>query len=443
LYAAALASVFVGAACGNESGSKSGVSGSGAGGQAGAGTTILAGASSLGGSGAAGLATGGSPFGGSGAGTSSASGSGGSGGSGGAGGAPPKMAGVPLVYVGGFGDFPLRVYELNKQTGALTRRGGDESGGRSPSYLALSPSGQHLYNVNEDDGASAGVTAHHIKADGTLEPLNHQAGTDKTPQQACNGSCGFTHLAVDPGGHFLVAANYNGGSVSSFPISPDGSLGPEKTLLDFGNQAQAHSVAFDASGKYAFVPTLGLDRVQQLLLAGDGALSANSPASVASLDGAGPRHIALHPSGKLAFVINETASSVTPYAVSADGKLTPGVSVSSLPAGFDGESYGQHVEVSPNGRFVYASNVGHDSIAVFSVDLSTGALTHLQDQPSGGAWPRDFDVDPNGDVLVVANRDSNSLCVFAIGQDGKLSTLGGPTTVPAEPSAVLIRYNAN
>ena len=164
---------------------------------------------------------------------------------------------------------------------------------------------------------------------------------------------------------------------------------------------------------------------------------------MASQNGVGPRHIALHPNGQLAFVVNETASSVTPYAVSADGKLTPGASVSSLPAGFDGESYGQHVEVSPNGRFVYASNVGHDSIAVFSVDASSGALTHLQDQPSGGAWPRDFDVDPNGDVLVVANRDSNSLCVFSIGQDGKLSTLGGPTTVPAEPSAVLIRYNAN
>lgn len=353
------------------------------------------------------------------------------------------MAGVPLVYIGGFGDFPLRVYELNKQTGVLTRRGGDENGGRSPSYLALSPSGQYLYNVNEDDGEFAGLTAHHIKVDGTLEPLNHQAGTDKTPQQACNGSCGFTHLAVDPGGHFVVAANYNGGSISSFPISQDGSLGPEKALLDFGNQAQAHSVAFDASGKYAFVPTLGLDRVQQLLLGNDGALSANLPANVASQNGAGPRHIALHPNGKLAFVVNETVSSVTPYAVSADGKLTPGASVSSLPAGFNGESYGQHVEVSPDGRFVYASNVGHDSIAVFSVDVGSGALTHLQDQPSGGAWPRDFDVDPNGDVLVVANRDSNSLCVFAIGQDGKLSALGGPTTVPAEPSSVLIRYNAN
>src|SRR6185436_21174200 len=106
-----------------------------------------------------------------------------------------------------------------------------------------------------------------------------------------------------------------------------------------------------------------------------------------------------------------------------------------------GESYGQHVEVSPDGRFVYASNVGHDSIAAFAVEPASGVLTHLQDQPSGGAWPRDFDIDPNGEALVVANRDSNALCVFSIGADGKLTAKGQPTTVPAEPSSVVIRYS--
>jgi 6-phosphogluconolactonase len=356
-------------------------------------------------------------------------------------GARAQVSGTPLVYVGGFGDFPLRGYQLNKQTGALTQRGDDVDGGRSPSYLALNPAGTHLYNVNEDDGTAAGVTAHRIKADGSLERLNHQAGTDQTPPQACGGSCGFTHLAVAPSGKFVVAANYNGGSVSVFPIAQDGSLGPEKQLLDFGNQAKAHSVAFDLAGKYAFVPTLGLDQVQQFLLGADGMLSPNTPAKVSTEVGAGPRHIVVHPNGALAFVINETKSTLTPYALSSDGKLSPGASVSTLPAGFSGESYGQHVEVSPNGRFVYASNVGHDSIAVFAVDVTSGVLTHVQDQPSGGAWPRDFDVDPNGEVLIVANRDSNTLNVFAIGADGKLTPTGQPTTVPAEPSSVLIRYN--
>ena len=345
-----------------------------------------------------------------------------------------------MVYVGGFGDFPLRVYELNKQTGALTQKGGDEPGGSSPSYLALDPSGTHLYNANEDNGNAAGVTAHHIKADGTLEPLNHQKGTDNTPQ-SCNGSCGFTYLAVDPSGKFVFAADYDGGSVSVFPINPDGSLAAEKQLIDFGSQSEAHSVAFDPAGKFAFVPTLGSDQVQQLVLGADGMFSPNTPPQVASAAGAGPRHIALHPNGKLAFVMNETISSVTPYKISADGKLSPGTSVSSLPAGVGGETYGQHIKVSPDGRFVYGSNVGHDSIVVFSVDATSGALTQIQDLPSGGAWPRDFDVDPNGELLVAANRDSDALAVFAIGQDGKLTPLGQPTKVPAQPTSVVIRYN--
>ncbi len=284
------------------------------------------------------------------------------------------------------------------------------------------------------------MTAHHIKADGTLEPLNHQKGTDNTPAQACNASCGFTYVAVDPSGKFAIAANYDGGSVSVFPINADGSLGAEKQLLDFGSKSEAHAVAFDPGGKFAFVPTLGVDQVQQLRLGADGTLSPNTPAKVASAAGAGPRHMSVHPNGKLAFVVNETASSVTPYQISADGKLSPGASVSSLPAGVGGEAYGQHIKVSPNGHFVYVSNVGHDSIAVLAVDQSNGALTQLQDQPSGGAWPRDFDIDPNGELLVAANRDSNSLAVFAIGQDGKLEPLGQPTTVPKQPTSVVIRY---
>jgi 6-phosphogluconolactonase len=442
LHAATLASVlgFWGCGSGADSGSRPGVSaGSGSGGQAAGGAAAsggAAGSNATAGASSAGAPSGGAPSGGTATGASGSSGVGG----GGAGG-PAQLGGTPLVYVGGFGNFPLRVYELNKATGALTQRGGDEDGGRSPSYLALDPLGTHLYNANEDNGTTAGVTAHHIKADGTLEPLNHQQGTDNTPAATCNGSCGFTHVAVDPSGKFVIAADYDGGSVSVFPINQDGSLGAEKQLLDFGSQAAAHCVAFDPAGKYAFVPTLGANAVQQLKLGADGMWSANTPPDVASPGNAGPRHMAMHPSGKLAFVINETASSLTPYTISADGKLTAGTSVSSLPQGFSGESYGQHVKVSPDGRFVYGSNVGHDSIVVFTADQNSGALTPLQDQPSGGAWPRDFDLDPNGEVLVVANRDSNSLAVFTIAKDGKLTPLGQPTTVPDQPSSVVIRYN--
>ena len=424
--------------CGSDSGAgPRGAAGASIGGTA-AGSTAGSGPSA-GSNATAGAAAGGVSTAGASSGGMPSAGGGGSNNAGSAG-APPKASGTPLVYVGGVGNFPLRVYELNPATGALTQKGADEDGGRSPSYLALDPSGTHLYNANEENGDTAGVTAHQIKADGTLAPLNHQKGSDKTPQ-SCDGSCGFTHVAVDPTGKFVLAADYDGGSVSVFPINPDGSLGAEKQLLEFGSDAEAHSVAFDPAGKFAFVPTLGLDQVQQLKLGADGMLSANSPANVMSPGNAGPRHMSVHPGGKLAFVINETASTVTPYAISADGKLAPGSSVSTLPSGANGESFGQHIKLSPDGHFLYGSNVGHDSLVVFSVEQSSGALTWLQDQPSGGAWPRDFDVDPNGELLVAANRDSNSLAVFEIGNDGKLSALGQPTIVPEQPTSVVIRYN--
>ncbi|HXK20139.1 MAG TPA: lactonase family protein, partial [Polyangiaceae bacterium] len=426
LLVATLASVLSSFACGSDPGARSAsAAGTSSGGQAlggaaqgGTAGALAAAGSSVGGqtqpsggTASGGISNGGVSNGGvsnggaSTAGTMSGGAASGAGGSGaGAGGGPPKATGTPLVYVGGFGQFPLRAYELDKSSGALKQRGGDEDGGSSPSYLALDPSGTHLYNANEDDGSTAGVTAHHIKADGTLEKLNHQQGTKKT----CNGSCGFTHVAVDPSGKFLFGADYDGGSVSVFPINADGSLGAEKQMLDLGSGSEAHSVAFDPGGKFAFVPTLGIDQVQQLKLSADGTLTANSPPNVAAASNSGPRHMAMHPNGKLAIVINETASTLTPYAVSADGKLTPGASVSSMPQGVSGKVYGQHLKLSPDGHFLYCSNVGHDSLGVFSVNQTNGALTWLQDQPSGGAWPRDFDVDPNGEFLVAANRDSKS-----------------------------------
>jgi 6-phosphogluconolactonase len=241
----------------------------------------------------------------------------------------------------------------------------------------------------------------------------------------------------------VFAADYDGGSVSVFPINQDGSLGAEKQMLDFGGKAEAHCVAFDPGGKFAFVPTLGLDQVQQLKLGADGVLSANSPANVMSAQNAGPRHVTVHPSGKLAFVINETASTMTPYAIAADGKLTAGTTVPTVPQGTGGEFYGQHVKISPDGHFLYGSNVsdgGPNSIVVYSVDQTSGALTWLQDQPTGGKWPRDFDVDANGELLISANRDSNDLTLFKIGADGKLSPLGQPTKVSDQPTAVVIRY---
>jgi 6-phosphogluconolactonase len=341
------------------------------------------------------------------------------------------LLGSPVVFVGGFGaNYPLRVYDLDKTTGALTQRGGDFDAGADPSYLALDPTRTHLYAANENDGAEGGVTALSIGADGKLTKLNHQTGSDK----------GFTHVAVDPSGKFVLGASYNGGSVSVFPISADGSVGAEIDNVDFGPDSKAHCVGFDKTGKYVLIPTLGAGQVQQLQLGADGMLSPSTPPNVTAPSGAGPRHIAVHPNGKLAFVANELNSTLTPYQLSADGKLTAGTTVSSLPTDFNGTNKGAHVELSPDGRFVYASNRGHNSIAVFSADPTTGALTLVEHEPTRGNTPRDFDVDPNGDVLIVANQDSANLSVYKIEPDGSLTPLGSPTPSAPNPSAVQIHY---
>lgn len=354
-------------------------------------------------------------------------------GSSGAAGAPPQEPGRSLVYVGGFGDFRVRAYELDERSGKMTPKGESVDAGPSPSYLAIDLTHRHLFAANEVDGAGAGVSVLNIRSDGTLEPGNHRSGSDN----GCDGSCGFTFLAVSPSGKHVVAASYSGGSASVFPIGVDGLLGAESSLLDFGAGAKAHGVAFAPTGGSLLVPTLGLDRVQQLLLSDDGKLSAAAAPSTSVTPAVGPRHVALHPNGKLAFVMNETSSSITPC-VLANGTLTPGKAVSTLPAGFAGESYGQHVEVSPDGRFVYGSNVGHDSIAVFAADPTSGALTLIEHRPSGGAWPRDFDLDPQGQVVVAANRDSHTLTLLSIGGDGKLTPLGDPVEIPGQPSVVVV-----
>ena len=176
------------------------------------------------------------------------------------------------------------------------------------------------------------------------------------------------------------------------------------------------------------------------MIDGDGRLTPNTPATVGTANGAGPRHIAMHPSGTLAFVINELDSTMVPYQVSATGTLTPGTSVSTLPAGFNGQNSGAHVEVTPDGKYVYGSNRGHDSIVAFSADQTTGALTLIEHEPSRGRTPRDFDMDPDGRFIVVANQQSSSVAAFRIETDGKLTPLGDTKGGPAGAQAVQIVY---
>src|SRR6478752_1586925 len=222
-------------AAGGGSSGASPAAGSNAGGQGTAGTTSptpTAGSASVAGTGAGGAgasSSGGSAGNTGGGGATAGSGTGSGGAGGGTGGGSAMLKGTPIVFVGGFGSgYPLRAYNLDKTTGALTQRGSDFDAGTDPSYLALDPSRTHLYAANENDGAEGGITALKINTDGSLTKLNHQTGSD----------LGFTHVAVDPTGKYVLGASYNGGSVSVFPINSDGSIGAQADNVDFGGSAQ-------------------------------------------------------------------------------------------------------------------------------------------------------------------------------------------------------------
>jgi 6-phosphogluconolactonase len=363
----------------------------------------------------------------SGAAGSAPSGGGGAGGSGSTTGGAASTSTKSVVYVGGFNNDPLHLYDLDKASGTLTERPGTVDAGIAPTCLALDPARKHLYVGNEED-EGGGITSFAIAADGSISPLNHASGSDS----------GFTSLAVSPNGKLIAGASYGGGSASVLSLNADGSVGAEVGFYDFGSNAQAHCVGWDPTGKFLIVATKGADAVQQLKVAENGELSPNTPLSVPAGADTGPRHLAIHPSGKLAFVVTENGSTVIPYQLSATGTLTPGQVVPSVPKNWNGDNTGAHVELGLGGNFLYASNRGHDSVGVFSVDQGNGALTLVEHAMTNGASPHDFDIDRESRLLITANRKGNTLSVFKLGQDGKLTIVGQPTPTREEPTAVLI-----
>jgi 6-phosphogluconolactonase len=428
-YLTAFCGLFAGAGCGN--GAADGRDQVSLGGTlTSGGQTMTSGAGVLSDGARAGMASTTGGVSGAGGGVTSEGGAAGGGGSSGAAtvGGAANASGRAVVFVGGFGADPVHAYDLDKSTGVLTERLPTVDAGPEPSCLVLDPSRTHLYICNEDDGAGGGVTSFTLQADGSLTKLNHQLGSDG----------GFTQLAVTPNGKYLAGAGYSGGSASVFPLMTDGSLGPEQDAMDFGANAQTHYVIFDPTGKYLLAPTKGTSAVQQMKLDDAGMLSANTPPSIATESGDGPRHMAMHPNGKLAFVVTERGSTVIPYQVSASGTLTAGTTVSSLPSGYDGSNSGAHVELSPDASLLYVSNRGHDSVGLFKVDQSTGALTLVTHALTQSASPHDFDIDAEGQILITANRKGNTLSVFKIATDGTLALLGKPVPTRVDPTAVLI-----
>jgi len=331
----------------------------------------------------------------------------------------------------------IHCYRMDDATGDLTPI--QVLGGvANPHFLALHPSRRFLYSTNGGDASA--VSAFAIDAaTGQLTALNRQLSPGPGP----------THLAVDPSGRLVVVANYAGGSVAAYPVGPDGRLAPHSAFIQHEGQTgpnarrqdkpHAHMAGFDPSGRFVLVCDLGLDKTFVYRVdAAAGTLAPNAPPSGAARPGAGPRHLAFHPSGRWVYVIDELDSTITVYAWDgARGALTELQVVPTLPAGFSGESIAAEVVVLPNGRFVYGSNRGDDSLAIFAVDAQRGTLTLVGHQATGGRTPRHFDVDPTGRFLYVANQDTDDVTVFRVdGTSGELTPTGHVTRV-GTPSCVL------
>lgn len=320
----------------------------------------------------------------------------------------------------------IGVYRVDPASGAWTD-GRLAAATDNPSFLAVDPGERHLYCVHGGDAFSR-VSAFAIDPrTGDLRFLNAQPSGGRNP----------VHLAVDPTGRMLAVANYADGTVAALPLAPGGALGPPTAVLPLAGatgphpveqtRAQPHHCPFDPAGRFVVVPDKGLDRL--VVYRADPAratLAPHDPPAVATRPGAGPRHAAFHPRAPHAYVVNELDATVAVHAYdAARGALRPGQVVSTLPPGAAGASTGAELAVAPSGRFLYASNRGHDSIAVFAIAPETGALAPVGWTATGGRTPRFFTLDPAGHRLYVANQSSDTIVPFRVDpHDGTLTPTG-------------------
>ncbi len=321
-------------------------------------------------------------------------------------------------------------FRMDADTGAVT--GGELAAeSESPSFLAVHPNGKYLYAANEADKKS-GVSAYAIGAGGKLESLGWQSSKGA-------GAC---HVSVDPRGRAVFVANYTGGSIAAFPIKADGSIAEASAFVQHTGSSvnpqrqkepHAHSIYPDVSGRFVYSCDLGTDKIYGYRYDGEkGVLNPDDAATAQVAPGSGPRHFAFHPKAPFAYCINEMANTVTAFARDENvGGLKTLQTVSTLPENFTGSSSTAEIFVRPDGKFLYGSNRGHDSIAIFSI-ADSGKLTLVAHTPTQGNAPRNFALDPEGKFLLAANQGTDNFVVFRIdGASGKLTPTGQSVSVGA------------
>lgn len=328
----------------------------------------------------------------------------------------PAFAQDYFLFIGtytGSGSKGIYVYRFNAATGTAAWVSNTDSA-VNPSYLALAPDGAHLYAVNETGGTQPGhVSAYTFdRATGSLTFLNTQPTGGDHP----------CYVSVERNGRWAIVGNYSGGNIAALPIEKDGTLQPYAQLVqhtgssadkDRQEKAHVHAAVFSPDQQYLFSPDLGTDKLMIYRFA-NGSQKPLQPAQVPfakSTAGSGPRHFTFSPNKKFAYLIEELSGTVTAYAY-RNGTLTFLQRVSTHPADYSGAKGSADIHLSPDGRFLYASNRGDaNSIAVFSV-AANGRLQLKGIQSTLGVHPRNFMIDPTGSYLLVANRDTNAIVIF-------------------------------
>jgi 6-phosphogluconolactonase len=343
--------------------------------------------------------------------------------------------GTYLFYVGtytegGSKSKGIYAYRYDAKTAQITTLGlAAET--TNPSWVSLHPTGRFLYAVNEVGNYkgpnSGGVSAFSVdRATGKLTFLNEVPTRGADP----------CYVTVDSTGKYVLVANYTGGSVVVFPILKDGSLGEASAFVQHSGHGpnpqrqegpHAHSIDLSPDNRLAMVDDLGLDEVLVYKFdSAKGTLTPNDPPFAKVDPSAGPRHFALHPSGKFAYVIGEMGHTVTAFSYdSASGRLRRLQSITTLPKDFTGRNDDAEVRVHPSGKFLYASNRGDDSIAIYKIDESSGTLEQVGSVPTGGKEPRSFEIDPTGTLLFAENQKTDNIVVFRIDvKTGRLTPTG-------------------
>ena len=310
----------------------------------------------------------------------------------------------------------------------------------NPSFLAIDPTQRFLYAANEIADYQGQKNGGHKSGAISAFAIDRKSGKLTLLNQVSSHGAGPCYVSFDQMGKYVLAANYGGGNVAVFPVFKDGRLGEASSVIDHTGPtvdplgAEPHQIDLSSDNRFAIASYLGLDKL--LVYRFDparGTLAANDPPFAQLHPGARPRHFDFHPNYKFLYVLEEATSTVDEFSYdAATGTLRQMATVSTLPEGFKGDNTTAEIKVHPDGKFLYSSNRGHDSIAVFAIDAATGVPRFLEAVPTGGKKPRNFGIAPGGSYLAAANQNSNNIAIFKIDrQTGHLASTGQVLEVPS------------